>query len=381
MSASPPTRLPGAARALAPDLARGVMLALIALAHAQALTGRGLAPLPGTATVVDGVTQALLTLLVDSRAYPMFAALFGYGLVQVLRRREAAVGPDRARRMVRRRGVWLVVFGVAHTVLLFTGDILAAYGLLAVLLAGVLDGRGGRLLGAAAVAAVAGSLAYGAVLALPDPTAGAEVPADPLTSALVRVAVFPVLTPLNAIMAAAPVLIGAWAARHGVLTDPARHRAPLRRVALAGIAIAVTGALPQAARTTGLWAPEFPGAFAAGALHTATGYAGGIGYAAAIGLLAAYLGTRPCTGRCTAALVACGRRSLSCYLAQSLAWLLLFEPYLFDLGGAVGPAGASAIGLAVWAVTVAVAALAERAGRPGPAEWLLRRIVEPHRAG
>lgn len=374
---APPTRLPGTDRALAPDLARGAMLALIALAHAQVLTGRGLAPPPGTAPVVDGVTQALLTLLVDSRAYPMFAALFGYGLVQLLRRREPVIGTDGARRLLRRRGLWLVVFGIAHTVLLFTGDILAAYGILAVLLAGMLDGPGRRLLVAASIAAVAGSLAYGAVLAMPDPTDGVDTPADPLTSALIRVAVFPVLTPLNAIMAAAPVLVGVWAARRGVLTDPARHRVLLRRVAVTGIAVAVIGALPQAARTTGLWAPDFSGAFAAGALHTATGYAGGLGYAAAIGLLAAYLTTRSRTGRGTAALVACGRRSLSCYLAQSVAWLLLFEPYLLDLGGTVGPVGASAIGLMVWAVTVGVAVLAERAGRPGPAESLLRRLVEP----
>ncbi|GAA1389957.1 DUF418 domain-containing protein [Pseudonocardia kongjuensis] len=365
-------------RALAPDLARGLMLALIALAHAQLLTGRVLAPLPGAAPVVDTVAQAALTLLVDSRAYPMFAALFGYGLVQILRSREERLGPDGARRVLRRRGRWLVVFGIAHTALLFTGDILAAYGLLALVLAGMLRAPGPRLLVLAGLAGIVGASVYGAVLAVPDPTGGAELPADPLSSALLRLTVFPVLTPLNALMAAAPFLIGIWAARRGLLEDPVAHRALLRRTATAGIAIAVLGALPQAARTTGYWAPDTLGAVAAGALHTLTGYAGGLGYAAAIGLLAAHLATRPRTG-VTGALVACGRRSMSCYLAQSVAWLLLFEPYLLDLGGSVGPAGAAGIGLGVWAVTVGVAATAERAGRPGPAEALLRRLVEPTR--
>ncbi|ANY07666.1 hypothetical protein AFB00_16720 [Pseudonocardia sp. HH130630-07] len=363
-------------RALAPDLARGLMLALIALAHAQLLTGRVLAPLPGTTTPADTVVQVVLTLLVDSRAYPMFAALFGYGLVQILRSRERTAGPDGARRVLRRRGGWLVAFGIGHTVLLFTGDILAAYGLLALLWAGMLRAPARRLVTIAVVAAGTGALAYGAVLAVPDPTGGAEAPADPLTSALLRMTVFPVLTPLNAVMAAAPFLLGVLAARRRLLEDPAAHRPLLRRAAAAGIGVAVLGALPQAARTTGLWSPDTGAAVAAGALHTLTGYAGGLGYAAAIGLLAVHLGTRRDSGP-TGALVACGRRSLSCYLAQSVAWLLLFEPYLLDLGGSVGPAGASLVGLGVWGSTVVVAALAARAGRAGPAEALLRRLVEP----
>ncbi|BBG00172.1 MULTISPECIES: DUF418 domain-containing protein [Pseudonocardia] len=363
-------------RALAPDLARGLMLALIALAHSQLLTGRVLAPLPGTASVVDTAAQAALTLLVDSRAYPMFAALFGYGLVQILRTREDRLGPDGARRVLRRRGWWLVAFGVAHTVLLFTGDILASYGLLALLLAGMLRATGRRLLILATIAATMGALTYGTVLALPDPTGGAELPTDPLASALLRLTVLPVLTPLNALMAAGPFLIGIWAARRRLLEDPAAHHLLLRRTAVTGIALGLLGALPQAARTTGFWAPDTVAAVAAGTLHTLTGYAGGLGYAAAIGLLAAHLAGRRRTA-VTGALVACGRRSMSCYLAQSVAWLLLFEPYLFDLGGTVGPAGAAAIGLGVWGITVGVAALAARADRPGPAEALLRRLVEP----
>lgn len=72
---------------------------------------------------------------------------------------------------------------------------------------------------------------------------------------------------------------------------------------------------------------------------------------------------------------------MSCYLAQSVAWLLLFEPYLADLPGAVGPAAAAGIGLAVWGITVVAADLARRAGRAGPAEALLRRLTyrEPAR--
>jgi uncharacterized protein len=363
-------------RALAPDLARGAMLALIALAHSQVLAGRTLGPAAVTGSAVDTAAQAVLTLFVDSRGYPMFAALFGYGMVQILRRQELAGGWPHARRVLRRRGLWLVLFGFCHTLLLFTGDILAAYGVLAALLVGALRWPDERLLTTAGIAGVAGALVYGTVLALPAPAGDAsEQLVDPLVSALFRVALFPVLTPLNAVMAAAPVLVGIWAGRRRLLEEPDRHRHLLRRVGGVGIATGAVGAVPHALVTTGLWEPGTGVLVAVGALHTATGLAGGFGYAALIGLVAAALGRRTAPSPVATALAACGQRSMSCYLAQSLAWLLLFEPYLADLGGELGVAAAAAVGLAVWAITVAGADLLRRTGRPGPAEALLRRLT------
>jgi uncharacterized membrane protein YeiB len=71
-----------------------------------------------------------------------------------------------------------------------------------------------------------------------------------------------------------------------------------------------------------------------------------------------------------------GRRSLSGYLLQSVAWLLLASPYALALGTRTGSplitAGACAV--AVWLVSVVAATALERRGRPGPAETLLRRL-------
>ncbi|GAA3095394.1 DUF418 domain-containing protein [Pseudonocardia yunnanensis] len=368
----PPTT-PGA-RALAPDLGRGAMLALIALAHAQVLA-RGGGPLTNA---VDAAAQTALTLFVDSRGYPMFAALFGFGMVHILRRQTAGGGWEQARSVLRRRGGWLVLFGFAHVLLLFPGDILAAYGLLAVCLVGALRWRDELLLTVACVAGAVGALVYGAVLTLPFPDS-AGAPVDPLLSAAIRMATFPVLTPLNAVMAAGPVLVGVWAARRHLLDEPERHRRLLSRIAGVGIAVAVVGALPQVLVTTGQLQSTGGLLLAAGALHTATGYAGGLGYAALIGVVAARLGRTARQprrdGRIVTALRACGQRSMSCYLAQSVFWLVLFEPYLADLGGELGVAGAVAVGLAVWVLTVVAADLLHRLGRPGPAEALLRRLT------
>ncbi|TQM42713.1 DUF418 domain-containing protein [Pseudonocardia cypriaca] len=360
-------------RALAPDLARGTMLAVIALAHSQVLARPFLGPVHTPGPALDTAVQTLLTLFVDSRGYPMFAALFGYGMVQILRSREPALGRDGARRLLRRRGSWLVAFGFVHVLLLFPGDILASYGVLALLFVGALRWPAARLFAAAGALAVLGALVYGAVLALPAP-GGLAAEVDPLTSAVFRIATFPLVMPMNAVMAAAPLLVGIWAGRSRLLDEPARHRRLLVGVAAAGITIAAAGAVPHAFVTTGFWHPGTGVLVALGTLHTITGYAGGLGYAALVGLVAARLSGRA-AGPVTNALAACGRRSMTCYLAQSVAWLLLLEPYLADLSGTMGVAAAAAVGLGVWLVTVVAADLLRRTDRPGPAEALLRRLA------
>lgn len=354
-------------RALVPDLARGVMLLVIALAHAQVLSAGSTA-----GGALGRAVAALHTMFVDSRGYPMFAALFGYGAVQILARRGLGAEERAARHLTRRRGGWMVVFGFFHSLLLFHGDILAAYGLLSLGLLAALRSPDGRLLVHAAVGSIAGALAFGvAALFIPD---GSDAVSDPWLSAGYRVAGWIVSTPLFAVMAAGPFLLGIWAARRRLLERPERHAALLRRTAVLGIAAAAVGALPLAALTAGLW-PDGPAVArsAATALHTLTGYAGGLGYAALIAVLATRIGER--RGVLVTALLACGERSLTCYLAQSLAWQLLFEPYLAGLGRALTPQAAAAIGLGVWALTVALADALRRTGRPGPAEALLRRLT------
>jgi uncharacterized membrane protein YeiB len=361
-------------RALAPDLARGTMLAVIALAHSQVLARPFVGAVPEPGPALDTAVQTLLTLFVDSRGYPMFAALFGYGMVQILRSREPALGWEGARQVLRRRGGWLIAFGFVHVLLLFPGDILASYGGLALLFVGALRWPGARLFAVAGGLATLGALGYGTVLALPAPGGLAEE-VDPLVSALYRIASFPLAMPMNAVMAAAPFLVGIWAERLRLLEEPGRHRRLLVGVAGAGITIAAVGAVPYAFVTTGLWHPATGVLVALGTAHTITGYAGGVGYAAVVGLVAARLSRRVAPGPVTNALAACGQRSMTCYLAQSVAWMVLLEPYLADLGGAIGVAAAAAVGLGVWLVTVVVADLMRRAGRPGPAEALLRRLA------
>ncbi|MGQ0479754.1 MAG: DUF418 domain-containing protein [Pseudonocardia sp.] len=378
-----PAPVPGptalADRAPAPDLARGLMLLLIALANAHLyLYDRpvGVRGYPVDLDPASRVVTLAQMLLVDGRAYPLFALLLGYGVVQLARRRP---DPADARRVVRRRGWWLLLFGLVHASLLFAGDILGVYGLLSVLLATRLITGSDRSLLVLWGIGLTGAALLGTAMGLPvPPDAGAFLPSmgtsTPLPAALFRTAEFVVLLLTNSVLVSGAVALGAWAARRRLLEDPALHRNLLRRVAVVGLAAAALGGLPMALMSAGWWTdPGLANTMAAGALHTATGHLGGAGYAVVIALWAHRVAERP--GLVTRALQACGQRSLSCYLAQSVVFVAVLAAYGGGLGDRLSVAGTAAVAAAAWAAILAAAALMRRAGQRGPAEVLLRRLT------
>jgi uncharacterized protein len=376
---------PTSARALAPDLARGGMLLLIALANVHVyLYGHpvGVRGYPRDLTVPDQLVALLQTLLVDGRAYPLFGFLFGYGIVQLARRRGGAGLPgSTVTRIVRRRGGWMLLIGFVHGLLLWAGDIVGAYGLLAVIMAGVLvKGSDRGLLVTGAVGAGLTSLFYAAA-SLPQPGQQALLPsmtvANPFSAALVRLFEWGVIGLLSSGIAVfGAVALGAWAARRRVLDEPGRYRPQLVRAAAGGIGAAVVLGLPLALMTAELWTDPSAGLILlAGALHAFGGYAGGLGYAALFGLLAIRLARAGGPGPVTHALQACGQRSLSCYLAQSVAFVALLPAWTLGLGDEASVWQAALIGVGAWLVILLIADASERAGYRGPAEVLLRRLT------
>src|SRR2546423_3340767 len=192
----PEQATPIAARALAPDLARGLMLLLIALANAHLFCyGRqlGVRGYPADLAPVDRTVTLLQLMLVDGRAYPLFALLFGYGIVQLARRQQAAGRePTSVVSLVRRRGGWLMLIGFGHAALLFGGDIIGLYGLLAVLLASVLVLGSDRILLALCAAGLAFTALLGVLQALPPPPGTTTVlpslsETNPLTAVPLRI--------------------------------------------------------------------------------------------------------------------------------------------------------------------------------------------------
>jgi uncharacterized membrane protein YeiB len=373
-----PGATPTAARALAPDLARGGMLLLIALANAHVLLHGhplGVRGYPAALDPVSAVVAAAQLVLVDGRAYPLFAVLVGYGVTQLARRRlNAGAEPRTVVSLVRRRGRGMLLIGLLHGLLLFPGDILGAYGLTTVLLAGILvAGTTVSLLTTAAIGTVVTTvLAFGTAASDGRGTSVllSTTVRDPLTALVNRAIEWGLLGVLSQSLSVFGALaFGAWAARRRILDEPERHRALLVRVAAGGLAAAVLGGLPLALAAAGLWTMSPAVAGPVHALHALTGYAGGLGYAALFGLLAIRVpaGVGP--------LVACGRRSLSCYLAQSVVFVALLPAWALDLGARLTVWQVSALAVGTWLVILLLAVVAERSGKKGPAERILRRFT------
>ncbi|MEQ7129012.1 DUF418 domain-containing protein [Actinopolymorpha sp. B11F2] len=370
-------------RALAPDLARGLMLAFIALANAPLfLYDRPRGPRLHVidTTVVDRIASFVVVTFVDGRAYPMFAALFGYGMVQLYRRQRASGTSEPAvRRLLVRRNLWLLAFGLVHAAVLFPGDILGGYGLAGLFLLALLPLSDRGLLTWAALFTVP-VVVFGSTYGLATGDGGALVGAlstsDPWAAGSLRLADWLAATPFTALVVLLPMVLGLWAGRRRILDEPGRHRDLLRRTAVAGLALSLAGGLPLDLVVVGvLPSSSLTVHLAYGALHTLTGVAGGLGYAALVGLLVIRLRSRGAMGPVTAAVAACGERSLSCYLAQSVVFVLLFTPYAGGLGAQLGSTATAEVALLTWLVTVAAAGVLGRVGRRGPAEVLLRSLT------
>jgi len=384
MTGPAPTTLaspvPLSERALVPDLARGTMLCFIALANAANAAFAGQPGVTETPHGIERVVNFAMLLLVDARAYPVFAVMFGYGIVQIFDRQRAA-GTD-ARRILVRRNSWLVVFGAMHAALLYFGDFLAAYGLVglactvalvrrsqrfhrAVLwLWGVQTVYAGWLLARFLSSARAGE---GYLANRPNPSLAAATYSE---SIIDRLHEWPLHT-ATVLPFIVIVWLGMWAARHRILEHPDRHRELLAVVAVIALGITFAGGMPYALIGAGWWQADQPTIDQAALLHGLTGEYGGPGYIALVALLAVRLGSaRPAVVRPVLAL---GRRSLSGYLFQSVVWLALFAPFALDLGGST--AIALVAGFTVWIVSAAGAMALESAGRRGPAEAALRRLT------
>jgi uncharacterized protein len=402
---SPAARGPvrSAERQLAPDLARGAMLLFIALVNAPGLAPGG--PAHGALLQsAEGAANALLSLFVHARAYPVFAIMFGYGLVQLARRQRAAgATPAQLRTLLLRRNAWLFVFGCAHAALLYFGDFLAAYGIIGAVATVVLLGRAKlqravlwlwaisivelAVLTTLVVAGIARE--SGPAAAVPVEVPASSVAPSYLASIVARLHEWPMHT-LTVLPAIFIVCLGMWAAERRMLEDPARHGALVRRIAVVCLSVAVAGGVPLALVHLGLVQADARTLSLISYLHKVSGMFGGPGYVALFALVAPWVSRNATSAvaRIAGALAALGARSLSAYLLQSLAWQLLLPPYTLSLASRFGSSFLTALVVAVlvWLASVIGAAWLERRAWSGPAEMLLRRLVygrayeRPHRA-
>lgn len=403
-----------AERSPAPDLARGLMLLLIAVANTPYYlwgSETGVASShPVDGTVVDRVAASLVIVLVDLRTYPMFAFLFGYGMMQLYNRQRAAgTTHEQARRLLQRRNGLLLAFGLVHAALLWMGDVLGAYGLAGLLVVWLFfEARDrtlivwtsvlGGLLTVGTLLAVVGS-AFLATLPADDPAARELVKSfGPDTGAMsepsyvasvVERLVFWVLGTVGqgVLMLVVPMmlLLAFWAGRRRILEHPGDHLPLLRRVAVVGLAVGWLGPLPAALDHLGVLPVPEHAAWVFLPVQIVTGFFGGLGYVALFGLVGHRVALRrtgapsrdlfATDGWFAGAIQAVGKRSLTSYLLQSVLCAPVLAAWGLGLGQHLGSFTMLLYAVAVWGVTVLFAVWLERTGRRGPAEVALRRLV------
>ncbi len=399
----------------APDVARGFMLALIALANVPFwLRYFPDAPQVGEAALAamndaDQWWYLVRTLFVDRRAYPLFSILFGFGMAIMASRtieRERrfamdAIPPElsagwntvqwenvrdsverRARRaasrLIRRRGWWMLAFGLVHGIV-FAGDIIGAYGLVAVIFAEVIVMRRPWL--RVLVGAIIASLSMLGIWSM-----AAMVGREPMvleshgpvvldaSYLLVSLASWLIATPMTVLTALVVpcVMIGVGVARWGLLQDP-RGRGPLLvGIALVGLGIGALGAVPFALMQLD-WAFVGSAAWSYPLFH-ASGVAGACGWLALLALVGG--GPRESLGSVCAFLSAIGRRSMTAYLSQTLLFILICGLSISFGVRSLGVAVSGLIALVVWALIGLGCVIAEAMGSSrGPAEWALRWLV------
>ena len=394
----------------APDVARGFMLLLIALANVPSWghLARSSTPAAGT---VDTVWLWVRTLFIDQRSFPLFAMLFGFGLMTMINRRiasgtraylqslpgvEAGREPTPqeqvwareqatvdARRLVRRRGLWMILFGFVHA-MLFSGDVIGSYGLVAVVFAGWIARkhwkRAAILSAVIIVASIVITFVLESLMGSPGatPAAAAHQEAAGSTITLLSyishgIVVWAASAGTDLVTLVVPmVFLGARLADTDLIAHPERHRRLLAVIGVGGLGLGALGGIGTAVAATGgpqvIWTVP---------LHQLTGLVSACGWLALLALYAG--GPREGGGLTGLRRLASnvGRRSMTAYLTQSFLFAAVFLalPALTGIRLHLGEARVAGIAVAVWLMTVLLCTTLERSGHAGPFETLLRTAV------
>lgn len=380
----------------------GILLVNISLMRGSELYAAFFGELPEPSTGLDRVVGGAVSWFAAGKFVSSFSILFGLGAGLIVNRSLAA-GHD-PRGLLARRYAWLLVFGLAHMLLLFPGDILFAYGLTGMVLLAFVNVRPTVALwwSAGLLAAVTlVTTAFAALATVFEGMAG-EAPADdPVTTAFedffVRrqdqaVSAFTEGSYLDIIVVnawqslfiqagqlfvipwiLALFLFGFAVTRLGIPRNLEEHRTTLRRAAAAGLGLglplnAVLGLVDPLTLISGGAGDSMNAGVlvAVSFVQQAGAPLLAVGYLAGLALLSLRIGA-------VGPLAAVGRMALSAYLTQSLLALVVFAG--LSQYDQLDSAASLLVVLAIWAILLLACPLWLRRFRFGPAEWLWRSLT------
>ena len=337
----------------------------------------------------NGAAESMVTIFVEGKFYALFSLLFGIGFAVFVQRAQAR-GAD-AVRLFRRRLTGLLLIGLAHTLLIWFGDILVTYAVLGFGLIPFLRKDDRVLLRWAAalllLPAVLYALAAGAALFVTPPVArGPDGALPPVLANAVehyRTGSYRQVVEANVVMTVANALrrlslmffprvfamflIGLYVGRLGMLTNVERYARRLRQIAvwgaLGGLPLSVAGALaPDHLPIAGALLVE-------GVANSLAIPALTLAYAAGLCLL---FRASPWLMR---AFAAAGRMALSNYLVHSIVGVVVCYGIGFGFFGRVSLTVALALAVAVFAVQIVASDAWLSRAAFGPAEWVWRTFT------
>ncbi len=346
----------------------------------------------GDLTGINLAVWSLSHIFADQKFMTIFSPLFGAGILLLADRLEAR--GQSARGIHYRRNVWLLLFGLAHGFLLWTGDILAHYAVAGFVVFLFRAGRPHRLVIVGLVfLSIPAALNYVTGALFPaEATAAIEADWSPDARAIAeQLAAYRGGWP-EQMSARVPgelagitvgllwwsfwragglMLLGMAAYKWGILTAQ-RSQGFYARMALLGLGIGLPLATLSAwANYTNDFAPSFS-QFGSGyqlnywgSLFVSSGYIGLVMLATQRGWL----------GRIERNLAAVGRTALTNYLLHTAICTTVFYGHGLGLYGTVERWQQLLIVAAIWVVQLAVAPLWLARFRYGPCEWLWRALT------
>ena len=332
-------------------------------------------------------TQAVIDILISGKFVTIFAFLFGAGFaIQLARCRERGVDFG----FYNRRLAALLAFGLAHSFLLWWGDILAPYAVCGYVLL-LFRNRSDRLVYRCAMGFYWWPLAVFAVMAIAT-LFGAKIPGppDPTDGQFQeQIRIFQQGSYLEIFRQRARdwsqlnagflfffprviglFLFGLWVWRKGVLADIAGHSDLLRRVRRWGLAIG----LPANIAMVGISLIWHPNPFVPSPLGAVELLLGSIGMPALSAFYAATVLLAP-AGRWLRYFSYVGRMALTNYLLQTLVCTTLFYSYGFKLFGTIGPFLGLVPTFLVYGLQIPFSAWWLASRRYGPMELVWRKLT------
>jgi uncharacterized protein len=337
-------------------------------------------PAPVPTSSLDSAVTSFLKAAIEFKAFSLFSLLFGMGLAMQFE--NLAKRGDRLRLLIRRL-LALLAFGMIHLIVIWNGDILTEYALAGFVVLPFLFAPRSML----AVSACAALLFFLALSWLPisfgfpdrawlvaHVAAARETYAHgSLTEILkFRVSEIRYIAPLHAYVfsrTVALMLFGAFVWRSGTIADARSHRKLLGGAAilLVGLGILLTLLLRKELEPIGLGVIGATATLAETLLPVVLA----IGYAAAV------IWFVKCTrfGWLLAWAAALGRMAFTNYITESVLLGLIFYGYGFGMMGQLGSAAGFVVAILVYSTQIFFSRWWLQSHWFGPLEWLWRTVM------